>query len=363
LSHFDLGLSVLAIAQLAWLGLVFWRARSQRADQLGVTGLLLCGSLVSYVLTSMPGAETQLGLAYWPLTAWCLAKAALLNGVARAFFADRYYWSSRDGLGLAALVATGLWQEALPPSEAIGLAGVLHLGLSAAYLAAIPWYWWRDQRDDLDPQRRRVRRAVLPAAAAYLLIALLAQSARHVFGLATPQFVHGLNLSMLLLASIVVLLHLVRVQVADWIQRAAAAPPQLLNANERAVLQRLRALMAEPRWYADPALTLPALARRLATNVQSLRTVINGGLGHRHFNDFLHRYRLEEAARRLASRPEASTTILRIALDCGFRSIGPFNRAFRTRYLMSPRQYRAHAQSAAGSQPREGSAAAAASAE
>jgi AraC-like DNA-binding protein len=60
-------------------------------------------------------------------------------------------------------------------------------------------------------------------------------------------------------------------------------------------------------------------------------------LGYRNFNDFLHHYRLQEAAARLLAE---DLPILSIALDCGYGSIGPFNRAFRQRFGMTPTEYR-----------------------
>jgi AraC-like DNA-binding protein len=62
--------------------------------------------------------------------------------------------------------------------------------------------------------------------------------------------------------------------------------------------------------------------------------------------DFLHHHRLQEAASRLTSE---SLPILTIALECGYGSIGPFNRAFRQRFGMTPTEYRAAARMA---QPR-----------
>jgi AraC-like DNA-binding protein len=70
-----------------------------------------------------------------------------------------------------------------------------------------------------------------------------------------------------------------------------------------------------------------------------VRRAINGHLGHRNFNEFLHGYRLSEAAARLLSHPRLP--ILTIALDDGYGSIGPFNRGFRARFGMTPSEYSA----------------------
>ena len=68
-----------------------------------------------------------------------------------------------------------------------------------------------------------------------------------------------------------------------------------------------------------------------------LRTLINQELGYRNFNDFLHHYRLQEASARLVGE---DLPILTIALECGYGSIGPFNRAFKQRMGMTPSEYR-----------------------
>ena len=63
-----------------------------------------------------------------------------------------------------------------------------------------------------------------------------------------------------------------------------------------------------------------------------------GSRGRRNFNQFINRYRVEEAARRLVDEPR--TPVLTIALDVGFRSISSFNTAFRAHYRKTPTDYR-----------------------
>src|SRR5204863_6104559 len=82
------------------------------------------------------------------------------------------------------------------------------------------------------------------------------------------------------------------------------------------------------------------LAAELRTQEYLLRRAINKHLGYRNFNDFLHDYRLQEAARRLESASDRALPVLTIALDCGYGSIGPFNRAFKARFGVTPTQYR-----------------------
>ena len=71
-----------------------------------------------------------------------------------------------------------------------------------------------------------------------------------------------------------------------------------------------------------------------------MRRVINRGLRFRNFNDFLHTHRLKEAAERLGDPQLQRIPILTIALEVGYGSIGPFNRAFKERFGVTPTEYR-----------------------
>lgn len=68
--------------------------------------------------------------------------------------------------------------------------------------------------------------------------------------------------------------------------------------------------------------------------------MINRGLGFRNFNDFLHAYRIREACTRPRRPEQARLPVLSIALDVGYGSIGPFNRAFKARIGMTPTRFR-----------------------
>jgi AraC-like DNA-binding protein len=103
--------------------------------------------------------------------------------------------------------------------------------------------------------------------------------------------------------------------------------------------------MEVDRLYRDDTMTVAELARTIGSQEYLVRRAINGALGYRNFNDFLHRYRLDEASVRLRAEPHLP--VLTIALDVGFGSIGPFNRAFRARHGCTPTQFRSAAAGAA----------------
>lgn len=119
-----------------------------------------------------------------------------------------------------------------------------------------------------------------------------------------------------------------------------AARSSGLDARAARTLARLDAAMSTGRLYRREGLTLNGLAAELDVAPAPLRDLINRQLGHRNFNDYLHRLRLQEASARLATEDQP---ILTIALECGYGSIGPFNRAFRQQFGMTPTEYRAAA--------------------
>ena len=101
------------------------------------------------------------------------------------------------------------------------------------------------------------------------------------------------------------------------------------TAIDAALLRRLEHLMSVERAYHREGLTIGSLSTELGVPEYRLRQLINEGLGHRNFNAFLNSYRIEEAKAALADPGQKDVPVLTIAMDTGFQSIGPFNRAFK----------------------------------
>jgi len=118
------------------------------------------------------------------------------------------------------------------------------------------------------------------------------------------------------------------------------APPE---ADDSPLLARLHAEMVRERLYRQDGLTITAVAARLNVPEYRLRRAINRGLGARNFNAYLNGFRLAEACEALADPAQREVPILTIALDAGFGSLAPFNRAFRADHGCTPTEYRARA--------------------
>jgi AraC-like DNA-binding protein len=115
--------------------------------------------------------------------------------------------------------------------------------------------------------------------------------------------------------------------------------------QEDVLLARLRRLMEEDKVYRQEGFGMGALVAALKVPEYRLRRLINQRLGHRNFSSFVNGYRLAEATAALADPNQADVPILTIALDAGFQSIGPFNRAFKAHTGMTPTAYRRQADS------------------
>jgi AraC-like DNA-binding protein len=110
---------------------------------------------------------------------------------------------------------------------------------------------------------------------------------------------------------------------------------------ENAALYRTRLLelVERERSYLDPEITLPKLAQAVGIPVVHLSRVINEQLG-RNFFEFINRYRVEEAKRRLAGPGAGRDKLITVALDCGFNSLATFNRVFKELAGRTPSEYR-----------------------
>jgi AraC-like DNA-binding protein len=98
--------------------------------------------------------------------------------------------------------------------------------------------------------------------------------------------------------------------------------------------------MTVERAYRQEGLTIAGLAQQLGLPEYRLRRLINQALGYRNFNSFVNHYRIAEAKAALGDAQQAEVPVLTIALDAGFSSLGPFNRAFKAETGMTPTEFR-----------------------
>lgn len=112
------------------------------------------------------------------------------------------------------------------------------------------------------------------------------------------------------------------------------------GADVESLAGSLRSLMVQEALYTRHSLKVADVARRLGEPEYKVTQCITGPLGFRNFNQMANHLRVEEAKRQLADSAYAHLPVLTIAYDCGFGSIGPFNRAFKAQTGLTPQQFR-----------------------
>lgn len=124
------------------------------------------------------------------------------------------------------------------------------------------------------------------------------------------------------------------------LQADAARPRQPATDEDRRLGERLTALLVDEAIYADPDLRIADVAQRLNEPEHRVSRCISAALGFANFNRLINHHRIN-LAKHLLAAPQEERSILEIALDCGFGSVGPFNRAFKLETGMTPRAWRA----------------------
>lgn len=102
--------------------------------------------------------------------------------------------------------------------------------------------------------------------------------------------------------------------------------------------QKITTLMVERRLFENPRLTLSDVAEGLNTTTKTVSKIVNEGF-KMNFNDFVNNLRVEEVKRRIENGDHKLSTLLGIALDCGFNSKATFNRAFKKSSGVSPKEF------------------------
>jgi len=321
-------------------------------------GAAFAVGVAAATLVSAPGFGAATDL--WHAFVVALAAGAMFVFwlFTRALFDDAFHLRAWHGAVWLALAAIGAW-------NCLALAHT-HTPLAAAaglWLGAMPIVWaalaivqsLASWREDLVEGRRRLRTLIVATTSIYTLAQW---AAAMLIGWPLKDVVESTaNAAGTAALTLFVAWRLLRAggddlfgaPVADAAPSPAHATPaspstvELIEAAEPPdprQVDALETLMTVDHIHREPKLSIAALAERMRMPERQLRRLINQGLGHRNFSAFLNTYRLGDAKRWLADREQADTPILTIAMDAGFQSLGPFNRAFKADTGMTPTEYR-----------------------
>jgi AraC-like DNA-binding protein len=194
---------------------------------------------------------------------------------------------------------------------------------------------------DLVEERRRVRVFIVVAAALY-------GGVNAILHLAVPggpgaEIANAANGALLACVVAAISMAMLRVGGAELFAAAPGAretPQPETSAADQKLVDALKRLMADERIYRHDNVTIGTLSTKLGIPEYRLRRLINQKLGYRNFNVFLNNHRIEEAKAALADPAQAEVPVITIAMDAGFASLGPFNRAFKATTGVTPTEYR-----------------------
>lgn len=360
LTAIDLGLrgATSGVFLLIVLVALLRRASGQQA----LLGMAMSAGGVFYAIATAPFFAKS---SWWWVLPILSAQPAVFWLWARAAFDDDFVLRRWHGAVWLAIVAFGFavtlgWAHwpALAGAGGRALALIaLVLALAAAVQTVKTW------RADLVARRRRLRLAML--AINVVLIAAVAAAGFAAIPVAIPGAPGSLPTALgLFVVAMLAGLGTFGAPAAGPVNDATAAiasgaaSPQAPAADRAAkgqvvvdpriavdpiLLRRLDHLMTVERTYRHEGLAIGALAAQLGVPEHRLRQAINEGLGYRNFNAFLNRYRIADARLALADATQREVAVLTIAMDAGFQSIGPFNRAFKAETGVTPTEFRREA--------------------
>lgn len=350
----SLTLRLIGVAQLALLaGLAL---RDLRTSLVGGLVAVFCFGVASYLVCPLIATSWDLGPFELALYFGCFGVPAFFWLLSRSIFDDQFRLAPVHWVVLGVLEALGFWHLAelthgpwLSDFDTLTTSLVAHqfssLGIIVWSLVAA----YRGRKIDLVEPRRRFRELLIAGAGSYMLLIVASEILLN--GRMAAQELELVNA--VAVVTLIMLASFATLRFSDGVF-VAASPMRKVSGTrspaDQALIASLGNFMSEGG-YRQTGLTIGALAERLRTREHSLRQAINGELGFRNFNAYLNSHRIAEAKVLLTSQAQRRLPVLTIAMDLGYGSLGPFNRAFKEATGQTPTEYRAAASGTDGNGP------------
>jgi AraC-like DNA-binding protein len=316
-------------------------ARDVPRSRTATLGVMLALSGIAYL--AMPALPPGYLQTWWmvPIQLASLAGPGLFWLFASSWFDDDFALRGYHvgAVGLLVLLGAGLNYGFGEVSDRLWPLGLAWRAVGVAMILLGILVSLRGRASDLIESRRRLRFLLSLSIGLVSLWVVLAE-------LPLSAWPPPLGWRLVNAASLLLLATTLATGTMGWRDSALLAPPlrpSVLRpeADDTQLLIRLDADMTRERLYRRDGLTITAVAARLGVPEYRLRRAINQGLGARNFNAYLNGFRLRETAEALSDPQQRDVPILTIALDAGFGSLAPFNRAFRAEHGCTPSAYRA----------------------
>lgn len=321
-----------------------------RASPARIAGTLAYLSKAPHAIVQFPPVLALVGAFAPALTLVATMGAALTWLFAVELYGDHGRFDRRRLIPVAIVFIISSAAIVSPPNVA-RILWLLHSFTTVALMGHVLMVLAGTWQNDLVERRRLVATPVFAISAIYSIGLGFVQTVA-VFDHATRQ-PSLFNASVLLFSStlaIFVFGQFSAVLFGDETESVAmtakpkrAAQANLSNSDTNLVFA-LENIMKVEKLYRTQSLRITTLAERLHVPEHRLRQLLNYSLGYRNFNAYIAHWRIAEAKDALRDPEQILVPISTIAIDSGFQSLAPFNRAFRGETGMTPTEYRAEAQ-------------------
>jgi AraC-like DNA-binding protein len=325
-------------------------------------GTVLAGRLAAafalgsaaHAVSSSIGATPPVSIGHAPLIALSTGNVVVFWLFTRALFDESFrlrWWHALVWAAVAAFSFVNCMWIAPASSARISIVAInlVALGFIALAVTQTIASW----SADLVERRRGVRIFIVSAAAIYGGINAVLQILMP--GGQPVELVNTANSAVLAAVVATICYAMMRIDGADLFPTPSEVAPVTIApaaaaaeaAHDQKLVDALMRLMGDERIYRHDNITIGTLATKLGIPEYKLRRLINQRLGYRNFNVFLNNHRIEEAKAALSDPTQAEVPVITIAMDAGFQSLGPFNRAFKAITGVTPTEYRRQSVSAA----------------
>jgi AraC-like DNA-binding protein len=315
-----------------------WASRFTIMFAIGVCGYLLDASSSLWQMFGVWLPLLELISAAVPLLLWLVTRAILVDG----FRPKSSHWLA---LALFSLLGASTHHLECSPeisARAFWLYSFARLAILSATILRVARSW-RTRPNDIRHQSRN--RFAFVTVVTSIFIVLIEFVGMYFL---EPKVLEAVNAGIVLLIAMTITPSLHQMKLGDSgsykngaIHGAAAKnqPGQTSDVDD-AILAAIRQEMETNHRFRDPQLCVASFAKEVGLPEYRLRQIINGTLGFGNFNGFVNHYRVAWIKGALADTRHARLPILTIAMDAGFASIAPFNKAFKEMTGETPSAYR-----------------------
>ncbi len=283
---------------------------------------------IAYLLVSAPPLDSLVGPATPYLIALARISPALLWWFAMSLFDER----PQPGIIIGLAVFFSLAPYIVPDARE----NLAHNLILFPLMGHVLWVALTGYRGDLITPRRRFR----------LAFAGLVPVVAIVIGIIEIAYPNAENaIAMRLLQSSVfvalALLFTVWMTKMDRDLLVITRPKGQLydDAAQETEMRRLQELLSADI-HRTEGLSIGSLAEAMEIPEHRLRRLINHHMGYRNISELINDRRIDDAKDKLSDPLLFDRQITQIAFDVGYGSLAPFNRAFRERTGLTPKQYR-----------------------